>query len=260
MPASLSVIFPVLNNRTGFCSAIDPIIDLQANDIELIVIDGGSNDGTLDEIKRREKHLSYWESGLDSGIADAFNRGISRCTGEFIAILNSDDHWTPQTLDLFRQYRERFPEASVFFGSIRYRDPSSGYSYVRNPKLQALKYRMWLFHPAMIVRRRAYERIGNYDTTVTHAMDSEWSHRALAAGERFIQIPEVLAEMSLGGLSDRDFAISLRQYRDSVIRHQLCRRSEAWIYYTFFLGLKRVMQVPVLQPVKRLRDRLIRRS
>lgn len=260
MSILLSVIMIVRNDRLRFRRALSSVLTQKTDELEIIVIDGGSTDGTLEEITTHQDQFHYWESGLDKGIADAFNRGIAHARGEFIATLNSDDFWEPDILRLVQDARKRHPQASVLCGAVRYLTLGSGYSYTRYPDPTALKYRMWVFHPSLYVSRAAYARVGGYEPQYTHAMDSEWCHRALARGEKFEVISVVLANMSLGGLSDRDFAVSLRQYRDSVIRNGLCGRLEGWAYYTFFLSLKKIMQAPLLKPVKKLRDRLIRHS
>lgn len=258
MSISLSVIMIVRNDRLRFRRALASVLAQKTEELEIIVIDGGSTDGTLDEIEVHRGQLHYWESGLDKGIADAFNRGIAQARGELIATLNSDDTWEPDTLRLVQDARLKHPKASVLCGAVRYLDPVSGYGYTRYPDPAALKYRMWVFHPSLFVSRAAYARVGGYEPQYSHAMDSEWCHRALARGEQFAVVPAVLANMSLGGLSDRDFTISLQQYRDSVIRHGLCSRLEAWSYYALFLALKKAMQLPLLTPLKRQRDRLMR--
>lgn len=260
MSVALSVIMIVRNDRLRFRRALATVLAQKTEELEIIVIDGGSIDGTLDEIEAHRSQLHYWESGLDKGIADAFNRGIAQARGELIAILNSDDTWEPDTLRLVQEARRQNPDASALCGAVRYLDPASGYSYIRYPDLGALKYRMWIFHPSLFVSRAAYARVGGYEPHYSHAMDSEWCHRALAQGEQFTVVPAILANMSLGGLSDRDSIISLQQYRDSAIRNGLCSRLEAWSYYVFFLGLKKAMQLPLLTPLKRLRDRLMRGS
>ncbi|QGW75239.1 glycosyltransferase [Pseudomonas alkylphenolica] len=260
MSISLSVIMIVKNDSLRFRRALSSVLAQKTERLEIIVIDGGSTDGTLNEIAAHQDQLHYWESGLDKGIADAFNRGIAQARGEFIAILNSDDTWEPDTLRRVLDARKSHPQASVLCGAVRYLDPDSGYSYTRYPDPTALKLRMWVFHPALFVSRASYARVGGYEPQYTHAMDSEWCHRALTHGEKFEVVPAVLANMSLGGLSDRDFTVSLRQYRDSVICHGLCGRLEAWAYYTFFLTVKKTMLFPLLNPIKRLRDRFNHRN
>lgn len=256
----LSVIFPVLNNRVGFVRAIDQVLSLGRSDIEVVVIDGGSTDGTLEEIRSRASHIAYWETGKDKGIADAFNRGIIHSNGKFIAILNSDDFWDENALEVIERAVREHGSGDVFYGAVRYVDTKRGYSYVRRPRLSALKYRMWLFHPALIVSRAAYEKIGLYDDRYTHAMDSEWCHRAVAANKKFVELNTVLANMSLGGVSDRQFIVSLSQYRKSVVMHGLCGPFEGWVYFVWFSVVKSIMRPGILRPFKTLRDMVLSRA
>lgn len=256
----LSVIFPVLNNRVGFVRAIDQVLSLGRSDIEIVVIDGGSVDGTVEEVQARESYIAYWETGKDKGIADAFNRGILNSSGKFIAIINSDDFWDGNALVAIEKAVQDNGAGDVFYGAVRYVDTKKGYSYVRRPKLKALKYRMWLFHPALIVSRVAYEKVGLYDEYYTHAMDSEWCHRAVAAKQSFVELDVVLASMSLGGVSDRQFITSLSQYRRSVIAHGLCGVVEAWAYFFWFSAVKSIMRSGLLWPLKVLRDKILSRA
>lgn len=256
----LSVIFPVLNNRLGFVRAIDQVLSLERSDIEIVVIDGGSTDGTLEEIRVRESRISYWETGKDKGIADAFNRGVLHSSGKFIAILNSDDFWDVNALVAIERGVRENSGGEIFYGAVRYVDNERGYAYIRRPKLSALKYRMWLFHPAIVISRSAYECVGLYNERYTHAMDSEWLHRAVAAERNFVEIDAVLANMSLGGVSDRQFLKSLSQYRCSVICHGLCGSFEAWVYFFWFAIVKSTMRSGFLRPFKVLRDRVLNRA
>jgi len=260
MKPKLSFIMPVLNNCHGFSRAIESILDQSELSIELIVIDGGSNDGTLGVIESYSDKIHYWESGHDSGIADAFNRGIKRASCDFIGILNSDDLLEPDAIKNLFKTIEMQPAADVFYGAIRFYDPVRGSTYVRNPDLTQMHRRMSLFHPAMFIRRSCYDRIGLYDCTYAHAMDSEWCHRAMAAGVEFFEVPSVMATMALGGVSDRDYGKSLRQYRTSLIKYGITKPAAAYFYYSFFLAVKTIMRLPIMHPIKRFRDRLLASS
>jgi glycosyltransferase involved in cell wall biosynthesis len=255
----LSIITPVLNNRDGFIKTFDSI-GCDPTMMEIIVIDGGSTDGTVDEIIRRESDISYWETGKDSGIADAFNRGISAAKGEFIVILNSDDFWEPGVMAHLKSANKENPDADVFYGALRFIDNEKNYRYVRFPDISKMKYRMSLFHPAMIVRKRCYQEIGFYDENYTHAMDSEWCHRAIKKGKVFCEIPFVLANMSLGGVSDRDYHISLSQYRDSLIKNRLSNRYIAYLFYYLNLVQKKVIRLPFFYPLKLVKDRFFHKN
>ena len=251
----ISVIIPVLNNKLGLKKTLVSLSSPIEYDMQIIIIDGGSSDGTINVIKENSGLIDYWESGEDSGICDAFNRGISKSTGEFLVILNSDDYWEPGALDAFSKSVKNHPGHGIHYGAIRYINPVNGYNYIRKPYLSKIKCRMSLFHPAMFIRREVYLRIGLYNPDYTHAMDSEWCHRAISFGVSFIEIPFVIANMSLGGVSDREYKVSLSQYRDSIISHKLSGSLKANLCYWYFLAVKNIMRSPFMFPVKKIRDR-----
>jgi glycosyltransferase involved in cell wall biosynthesis len=259
MQTRLSVILPVLNNKYGFERALGSVLRQNADSIEIIVIDGGSSDGTVDVIRSYQDRISYFETGKDSGIANAFNRGIKNASGEIIATLNSDDAWQETALnDLFATIDEN-ADADIYCGSIEYFDEARDYRYIREPRLSNISRHMPIFHSSMFVRKSCYENIGLYDEKYSHAMDSEWSHRAIAAGCIFCNVPAVLSTMSLGGVSDKEYVTSLRQYRESLIKHKICHAVVAyWFYYQHLLQ-KRIMRLPFMHGIKRLRDSFITR-
>ncbi|MCL5975268.1 MAG: glycosyltransferase [Gammaproteobacteria bacterium] len=259
MEPLVSVVIPVLNNRHGFVSAFDSLNGDECS-IEIIVIDGGSTDGTVDEIIQRERNIAYWETGKDNGIADAFNRGISVAKGEFTVILNSDDFWEPDVMEHLKSAIKENPDADVFYGALRFIDNEKNYRYVRFPDISKMQYRMSLFHPAMIVRKSCYQEIGFYDDKYTHAMDSEWCHRAIKKGKVFCEIPFVLANMSLGGVSDRDYHISLSQYRDSLIKNRLSNRYMSYLFYYLNLVQKKAIRLPFFYPLKLVKDRFFHKN
>ncbi|GLS26970.1 glycosyltransferase family 2 protein [Marinibactrum halimedae] len=257
MKPAYSFILPVLNNCDGFTQAIQSILAQSDELLEIIVIDGGSEDGTLEAIQSFKENIKYRESGKDSGIADAFNRGIKKASGDVIGILNSDDILETDALNKLSQAINTNSQAEIYCGATRYFDPVRNTSYIRKPNISRMKWRMSVFHPSMFVRRSCYDRIGLYDESYTHAMDSEWCHRALAQGAEFFEIPEVMTTMSLGGVSDVEYTISLSQYRDSVIKHGLATPFAAHGYFQFYRLIKGLMRMPFMHPIKRVRDRLI---
>ncbi len=217
----ISVIIPVLNNVVGLKRCLDSVFRQPLNAVDVIVIDGGSTDGTLDVIAAFESQISYWETGKDKGIADSFNRGIKRASTDFIAILNSDDYWVADYTRSFLDVLTPDSDVDVFYGNARYFDPVTDRSYVRIADISKMHKRMYLFHPAIIVRKAAYERIGSYSLDYHYAMDSEWCHRAISQKLKFQKIDATLAVISLGGLSDKNYKLALMEYRSSLIANNL---------------------------------------
>ena len=91
----ISIIVPSYNQRNFIEKSILSILNQNYSNLELIVIDGGSTDGTLDVIKKYEKYISFWMSEPDEGQSDALNKGFSRATGDVFGWLNSDDLYMP---------------------------------------------------------------------------------------------------------------------------------------------------------------------
>ncbi len=242
----LSVIIPVLNNAQQFAELIKQLSHYQQSDMEIIVIDGGSNDDTLNKILQYESEISYWETGLDTSISDAFNRGIQQAKGEIIAILNSDDYWNNDTLKHVFNALEANPNADIYYGDLRFIDQQHNRNYIKKARLSRMKYRMNIYHPAMFIKRSAYDKIGLYRLDYHYAMDSEWCHRALNENLHFHYIPHVLASMRLGGISDIYFKQSMSEYKQSVVAHQLTSSFMAEVYFRFFLLIRYLMNNPLI--------------
>ena len=250
LQARVSVIVPVLNGAASLSETIRSVLSQDYPYIELIVIDGGSNDGTLDIIQGFSSEITYWETGQDSGISNAFNRGISHATGELVAILNSDDTWEAEALKQVLDALEKYPDADIYYGQVRYFDPVNSNTYIRYPDLLRMKQRMYLFHPAVFVRKTAYERIGLYSDEYKLAMDSEWLHRAISAGLKFKSIDSVLAKMSLGGRSDQQFVAALNEYRRSLLEHRIAGIWSANLYFIKYVFLKSMLRASWLRKFK----------
>jgi glycosyltransferase involved in cell wall biosynthesis len=246
----ISVIVPVLNNVTTLQECLDSILIQDTHDLEIIVIDGGSTDGTLEVIQNNSSHITYWETGLDSGISDAFNRGIQQANGGVIAILNSDDFWEPNTAQQVISTASLHPEVDIFYGQVRYLDQTTSNTYIKHPNLYRMHQRMYLFHPAVFIKQSAYKKIGAYSETYKLAMDSEWLHRAIASDLKFKAIDSVLANMRLCGRSDQQFVSALNEYRKSLLEHDLSSQFFANYYFIKYVILKSIMRFTLLRRIK----------
>ncbi|VVC76498.1 PGL/p-HBAD biosynthesis glycosyltransferase [Aquicella siphonis] len=123
----ISIVMPVLNRENTIEKAILSVLDQQYPDIELVIIDGGSSDKTLDIIKRYEKQIAYWHSKPDGSNAVAANLGIEMASGELVALLMADDWYEAETLHKIGQAYQRCPDADMFTcgGRIVYWDEKS---------------------------------------------------------------------------------------------------------------------------------------
>ena len=230
----ISVVVPVKDDAAGLRRTLASLPE--RDELEIIVVDGGSDRDTLGVLEAAAPRLAYCESGVDTGIANAMNRGIERARGDYVAILNAGDAWLPDTLEQAMTAAQQ-GDAELLHGTVVY-ERADGSTYEKVPRPTRLAARMWMFHPTWFVNRDTYERLGGYDEAYQLAMDSEWLHRAVAAGVSMQQIDAPLAVMTLGGRSDVDFKGALAEYRRSVVRHKIASELRAGCWYYFLLAAK----------------------
>ncbi len=173
----VSVITVCLNAVNYIDQTLKSILSQDYHNIECIVVDGGSTDGTLEIIERMagEDDRIHWWTGPDSGISDAMNRGVERATGEIVAHLHADDFYATNSVIATVVGRfDRHPEVIWATGGIREID-ESGRSIrdipVRHYSARRLLRNNVILHPATFVRRSAFEVVGCFDTSLKYAMD-----------------------------------------------------------------------------------------
>jgi glycosyltransferase involved in cell wall biosynthesis len=115
----ISIITVVLNNEKYIQKTLDSIFKQTYKNYELIVIDGGSEDNTLNIIKKNRKKINFWISEKDKGIYDAFNKGLKYASGDYIGFVNSDDILLPNTIKILTKYIRLHPEKDFFFGAVK---------------------------------------------------------------------------------------------------------------------------------------------
>ena len=115
----ISIITVVFNNVSHLQKTLNSIYKQKYKNYELIVIDGGSSDGTLQIIKNNKKKIDKWVSEKDKGIYDAFNKGMDLAEGDYIGFVNSDDILLPNALKILKKYIYNYPEIDFFFGAVK---------------------------------------------------------------------------------------------------------------------------------------------
>jgi glycosyltransferase len=219
----ISVVTAVFNNRKTIGAAIDSALSQTGADVELIVIDGGSTDGTLDVLRTYGNRLAVLVSEPDRGIYDALNKGIARATGEVVGFLHSDDLFADERV--LERVASAFaePDVGAVYGDLLYvrKDaPDVVVRYWRAGEFSASRLGWgWMPpHPTFYVRRSIYERLGMFDLGYRIAADYDTMLRFLGRGGiRATYIPEVLVKMRMGGTSNRSLANIVRKSREDYL-------------------------------------------
>lgn len=177
------------------------VLNQSYKNIEYIIIDGQSTDGTLDIINRYKEFIEYFVSEPDRGLYDAMNKGIQKATGDIIGIINSDDWYETNAI---KKIVECFEEkkAEIVYGKICVVDKDGKKSYVRSKPLDHIWYTMVTPHPSVFILTRIYKKYGNFNISYKIAADDEMILRFYIAGVRFQYLDEVIANYRLGGISN----------------------------------------------------------
>jgi glycosyltransferase involved in cell wall biosynthesis len=216
----ISVITAVYNNRDTVAQALDSALAQTHPDVELIVIDGGSTDGTLQVLHGYADRLAVLVSEPDRGIYDALNKGIARASGEVVGFLHSDDLFADTAVLSRIAAAFADPEVDAVYGDLLYVSKADPSRVVRTWRAGAFTpaklARGWMPpHPTFYVRRAVYAQLGGYDTSYRIAADYDCMLRLLGKGGlRAAYIPEVLVKMRVGGASNRSLKNILQKSRE----------------------------------------------
>ncbi len=213
----ISIVTAVFNRAGTIADALRSVEAQSYQNVEHIIQDGGSGDGTLGIIRQFSSSPAQLVSEPDGGIYDAINKGISRASGDIIGLMHSDDFFADDLV--LERVAEAFrdPEVDGVYGDLDYVSASNTDKIVRRwrsgPYDPDLLKRGWMPpHPTLYLRREVFDRWGLYDTSMRIAADYEAMLRYLAKGDiRLAYIPEVLVKMRVGGESNRSLSRILQK-------------------------------------------------
>lgn len=191
---TISIITPSYNQAEFLERTIKSVLDQNYPNLEYIIIDGGSTDGSVDIIRKYADRLTYWVSEPDKGQTDAINKGLKLATGEWVAWQNSDDIFYPGSFASLAATSERYPEADLIIGDInlidRYDKVSRDICYVKPSYKALLAEGMVLTNQAAFWRRSVHARVGFLSESLHFAFDYEWFLR-LTMGHRGVHVNKI---------------------------------------------------------------------
>ncbi len=207
----ISIITVVFNNRDKISHTIESVISQTYDDIEYIVIDGDSTDGTIDVIKLYKKNINIIISEKDNGLYDALNKGISIASGEVVGFLHSDDFFANEHVVALIANKFINNNADIVYGDLDFVSSNNYSKVVRHWKagcfsMKKLNYGWMAPHPTLYVKRQLYLTSGFFDTRFFIAADYESMVRLFKMESIIVEyIPSVLVKMTLGGISNGSF-------------------------------------------------------
>lgn len=210
----LSIVTVCFNSIETIERTIQSVLEQNDCEIEYLVIDGGSTDGTVSIIKKYSDKIAFWCSEADNGIYDAMNKGILKSSGDIIAFLNSGDIYEQGSLHVVSEY---FAEMDT---DILYCDYTQiwgeGKKIIRRLNhidLDMLYYTMPFCHQAMFFKKSLFSSVGLYDTRFDIAADYKWALEAYIKKAKYHYLPTNICYYDTSGLSS-NMAKTVREFKE----------------------------------------------
>lgn len=204
----ISIIVAVFNGAATLQQCVDSVVQQTYPNTELIVIDGGSSDGTASLLKENQEKIAYSISEPDNGIYNAWNKGLAQAKGEWICFLGADDFlWDAQVLERMVEQLIKLPsDVRVAYAQVMLLNAEGEELYPVGAPWEKIKERFkqlsCIWHQGVMHRRNLFERHGQFDETFRITGDYELLLRELKVADAAF-IPDVtLAAMRQGGISN----------------------------------------------------------
>ena len=232
----ITVIVSVYNGVKTLQQCIDSVCKQTYASKELIVIDGGSTDGSVELIKANSSAIEYWVSEPDGGIYSAWNKGLANANGDWICFIGSDDFlWSVDVLQRMASSLSHAPaEINVAYGQIMLLNQSGGELFRMGapwPQVKArFKQLMSVPHPAVMHRKSLFTQHGNFDESYRIAGDYEMLLRELITKPALFVPDVIVTGMRQGGISSNpdNNVRALKEVREAQRKNGL--RSSGWLW------------------------------
>lgn len=246
----ISVVTVVYNGADVLEKTIQSVIDQSFNDIEYIIIDGKSTDGTTDIIKKYEKQIDYWVSEPDLGIYDAMNKGIMKCTGKFTLFLNAGDYLFSNELfnNLHTIYSKELDENDLIYGRAKILKSNGS---VLDLIMKHTHEELWkgpnFRHGALLTRTNLLKEIQfEVSDKLKISADFDFIYKCYNSKRKFLQTSLIFIVFKEEGISDNAF----RQLSDNIY---ILKKYKDWTLKTkLHFTKKYILALLVLTPVKKI--------
>lgn len=219
----VSIVTVVYNNVSQIRGAIQSVLSQNYKNLEYIVIDGNSSDGTQEILEEFRSKISLLLIEPDKGLYDALNKGIRESKGDVIGFLHSDDYFSNN--NVIEDIVERFEseKVDVVYGDLDYVNNQANNSIIRHWRAgifskRKLHYGWMPPHPTFYARRDIYKSFGGFNLNYKIAADYDCMLRILLQDISVSYIPKVFVKMRVGGKSNRNISnIFRKSYEDYLV-------------------------------------------
>ncbi len=237
----VSIITVVYNGAKTIERTIQSVLGQSYKNIEYIIIDGESTDGTQEIVERYLECVSYFVSERDNGIYDAMNKGIGRATGHIVGIINSDDWYAEGVIeDVVNCFEQN--EVDLVYGKKAEVYQDGEIRVVPRRELDSIWYQMAIPHPSVFVKRSIYEKFGMFDMKYKLSADYDFLLNMYQKQIKFGYVDKVIAYFCIGGASttresemaDETYAISMSHLDACPDKETIRNKIEKKYQWSFF--------------------------
>ena len=243
----ITVITPTFNSANTILANLASVKNQKYKNLEHIIIDNKSVDGTLNLIKKQNDNRIKIVSEQDNGIYDAINKGIKLAKGEIISILHSDDKYynNHTLLNIINNFKDR--NIDIIYGNLLYTKKNNLNKIIRYWKstnyIQGMFFKGWSPpHPSFFVKKKIYQKFGLYSTKIGNPADIELMYRFLElkkVDNKYIN--KILIKMRYGGKSNKNFFEILKQ-NFQILNFLNLKNPISVIKFIYFKFINRALQ------------------
>lgn len=247
----VSIITVVYNRAATIERAIRSVLSQSYQQIEYIIIDGASTDGTMDVVRQYSDRIATVVSEKDNGIYDALNKGIRLATGDIVGILHADDEFTHERViqTIVQKFQDN-PVVDAVYGDVGFVHATHSHKIVRYYSSAIFKTNLFKFgfmpaHPTFFCYRRFFEQFGTYRTDLEIAADFDLLLRFLRKHELFtVYIPEMLVKMNMGGKSTNGISSTIKINKElkQILKEHQMPSSYIRLYARYFVKVSEFLR------------------